>query len=117
MVSLGGMGCKALLAPLALKLLELSTQGGGKSTCPPTAGLLYSGITRGTHQNIQGDTASGSCPGTQNNSLELRYSSGVNGDAFIWGSDYEFLLQGSHFHDVPCAVCYVPSRSTVLMEM
>ncbi len=31
MVSLGGMGCKALLAPLALKLLELSTQGGGRA--------------------------------------------------------------------------------------
>ena len=43
----------------------------------------------------------------------LRYRSGVNGAAYIHGAEYEGPVQGSHDGNVPCAVCYVSTRSTV----
>ncbi len=43
------------------------------------------------------------------------YQGGVRGHASIHGAEYEAPLQGSHDHNVPCAVCYVSTRPTVIM--
>ena len=46
----------------------------------------------------------------------LTYLSGVSGNvARVYGSEYESPLQGTQDHNVPCAVCYVSTRLTVLM--
>ena len=46
-------------------------------------------------------------------SKTLRYadSTGLS----LYGSEYEGPLQGTHDHNIPCAVCYVSTRPTVLM--
>ena len=45
----------------------------------------------------------------------LTYRSGVTGFAYIHGAEYELPLHGSQDHNVPCAVCYVSTRPTVVM--
>ena len=39
----------------------------------------------------------------------------MNGRAFIWGAQYEYTTGASDKHTIPCAVCYVSARPTVLM--
>ena len=35
--------------------------------------------------------------------------------SYLHGVEYESPVQGSHNHNAPCAVCYVSTRSTVIM--
>ncbi len=90
----------------------------GKSTCPQVEDteMLYSGITGGTYYNQEGGGANYLCmPKDPEYSTTLTYQGGVRGHAFIHGAEYELPLQGSHDHNVPCAVCYVSTRPTVIM--
>ena len=90
----------------------------GKSMCPQVKGteLVYSGITGGTFYNQEGGGANYLCmPKDPEYSSTLRYRGGVNGHAFLYGTEYEGPLQGVQNHNVPCAVCVLTSRSKVLM--
>ncbi len=90
----------------------------GKSTCPQVEDteMLYSGITGGTYYNQEGGGANYLCmPKDPEYSTTLTYRGGVDGHATIQGAEYEHPLQGSHDHNVPCAVCYVSTRPTVIM--
>jgi hypothetical protein len=48
-------------------------------------------------------------------SEDLAYRSGVDGHAYIYGTEYESPLRGTHDYNVPCAVCHVSIRPTVMM--
>ena len=48
-------------------------------------------------------------------STTLTYRDGVQGYALVYGAEYEDPLQFTHQHNVPCAVCYVSTRPTVVM--
>ena len=124
MVSQGEMGYKDLSALLDLleplgnrEPLGLAVRW-GKSSCPQVEGtqIVYSGITGGTFWNQQGGGANYLCmPKDPEYSPTLRYRPGANGHALVYGTEYELPLQGSQDHDVPCAVCHVSTRPTVLM--
>ena len=45
----------------------------------------------------------------------LPYQAGVRDHNYVYGTEYESPMQGSPDHNVPCAVCYVATRETVLM--
>ncbi len=90
----------------------------GKSTCPQVEGteLVYSGIAGGTFYNQQGGGANYLCmPKDPEYSTTLTYRGAVDGHATIHGAEYQYPLQGSHDYNVPCAVCYVSTRPTVIM--
>ena len=90
----------------------------GKSTCPQVEDteIVYSGITGGTLFSQEGGGANYLCmPKDPEYSTELKYQGGVQGAASIYGAEYQNPLQGSHDHNVPCAVCYVSTRPTVIM--
>ena len=90
----------------------------GKSTCPQVEDteMLYSGITGGTFFNQEGGGANYLCmPKDPEYSTTLSYRGGVDGHATIYGAEYQGPLQGSHDYNVPCAVCYVSTRPTVIM--
>ena len=90
----------------------------GKSTCPQVGGteLVYSGIAGGTYFYQIGGGANYLCmPKVPEYSRTLRYRGGTQGYAHVYGAEYEAPLQGGHNHNVPCAVCRVSTRSTVLM--
>ena len=94
----------------------------GKSSCPQVGGteLLYSGITGATEHNHRGGAANHLCMprGPEfppEYSTTLTYRDGAQGYSLVRGTEYEHSMQGSHDHNVPCAVCYVSTRPTVVM--
>ena len=89
----------------------------GKSSCPQIEGtaLVYSGITGGSWFGHTGGGANHLCMPKDPENV-LSYGNGEkHWAAFVYGTEYEHPLQGTHDHGVPCAVCYVTTRSTVLM--
>ena len=90
----------------------------GKSSCPEIQGteLLYSGITAGTHFEHTGGGANYLCmPQDPEYSTTLTYRDGEQAHALLYVAEYESPVQGTHDHNVPCAVCYVSTRPTVVM--
>ncbi len=45
----------------------------------------------------------------------IRYCSGVQGHAYMYGSEYKNPIVGTHEHNVPCAVCLTKTRETVMI--
>ena len=95
----------------------------GRTTCPSTAGtqLLYAGRAAGSHYTEQGGGANRICLPEQ--PQYSNYTAGTQGGrAHLYGAEYETggvgevgPLRSSNDHNVPCAVCYVSTRETVVM--
>ena len=87
----------------------------GHSSCPATENtqLLYAGVTGGAKWDEGGGGANHLCmPDTP----EYTLSHTTIGDSFIWGTQYEIPAVGNaNYNTVTCAVCYAPTRPTVLM--
>ena len=93
----------------------------GRTTCPNVTGteLVYAGIAAGSHYSHKGGGANYLCLTMQPQHLED--GGGTNEHGLIYGAEYE--LYGNipssslphHEHDVPCAVCFIAPRETVLM--
>ena len=78
--------------------------------------MIYTGIAGGTWYNQEGGGANYLCmPPHPEYSPDLYYASEVRGFAHVYGAEYESPLHGTHNDQVPCAVCYVSTRPTVLM--
>ena len=88
----------------------------GSSSCPSVSGttLVYAGRTGGSHYTHGGGGANHLCM-PSDPQYTLPYENGVRGHAYVYGTEYEYPLQGSHDHNVPCAVCLAATRGTVLM--
>ena len=88
----------------------------GKSSCPNVAGtqLVYTGRTGGSHYTHRGGAVNYLCM-PLDPQYTLPYQAGVEGYSYVYGTEYEGPLQGTHHHNVPCAVCYASTRETVLM--
>ena len=93
----------------------------GRTTCPSVEGtqLLYAGKVGGTHYNIQGGAANYLCMPEDPEYLE--YNAGVQDASLVVGAEYESGWNGGgplrpvNEHNIPCAVCYVSARETVVM--
>ena len=92
----------------------------GRTTCNETGNgteLLYSGRAGGTHRHHRGGAANYLC--MPDDPDHLQYQSGVQGHSFVAGVEYDFsyVPDVSYFtaHNVPCAVCYVATRSVAVM--
>ena len=89
----------------------------GHKSCPDTgAELVYSGKAGGSEHNHQGGGSNPQCL-----PLDPTYHKTVSGTqnrAYMYGAEYQDtngLVVGSHDTDVPCSVCYVPTRNTLYM--
>ena len=89
----------------------------GRTTCPNMLGteLVYEGIAAGSRYNHKGGGSNRLClPKVPKYS---NYQPGVQGYSPLHGSEYELNgvspLPNVHDHNVPCAVCYVSTRSVV----
>ena len=90
----------------------------GKSSCPTSTGaeLVYSGIAGSSSFDHRGGGANYLClPRDAEYSSDLKYWSGTQNYGYIYGAEYEEITTNSDDHNVPCAVCRVPTRTTVLM--
>ena len=90
-----------------------------RTTCPTVQGttLFYSGRAGGTHKHHKGGAANYLC--LPNDPDHLQYQSGVQGYSYVSGVEYWYagfpLLSSLNYHNVPCAVCYVATRSVAVM--
>ena len=90
----------------------------GKSSCPTSTGaeLVYSGYAGGSWWDHRGGGANYLClPKDPHYSSDLTYRSGTQNYGLIYGAEYQNATTNSHDHNVPCAVCCVPTRTKVLM--
>ena len=90
----------------------------GHDQCPSTAQLVYNGRAGGSRWDQGGGVGPQCLPIDPNYHTPI---SGTQHRARMHGAQYYTLtnsqshLHGRHYHDVPCAVCYVTQRSTVYM--
>ena len=90
----------------------------GRTVCPSGQGteLVYSGRAGGSHYSHSGGGANHLC--MSDDPEHLQYTSGVQGHGHIYGVEYRphsQPLRSAHHHNVPCAVCHVTTRATLLM--
>ena len=93
----------------------------GRTVCPSVEGtqLLYAGRVGGTYYNIQGGAANYLCMPEDPEYLE--YTARVQQNSVVVGAEYETAyggggpLQSVENHNIPCAMCYVSARETVVM--
>ena len=97
------------------------TPGGGRVLAHKLEALSYSTLATGGSRHMhQGGGANHLCMprGPEfppEYSTNLTYRDGAQGYSYVYGTEYEYPLQGTHDHNVPCAVCYVSTRPTVVM--
>ena len=90
----------------------------GRTVCPSEAGneLVYEGIAAGTNAAHKGGSATYLC--LPKVPVYSTYVPGVQGHSPLYGMEYEDPDAIASYLDddnVPCAVCYASTRSTVLM--
>ena len=92
----------------------------GRTTCPTDTGaqLVYSGRTGGTHYETRGGSAENIC--LPDNPDYLAETAGLTTSFFstVQGAEYELWSgpkENVSDHNVPCAVCYAPTRATTIM--
>ncbi len=112
----GPAGTRGLPGPVSAGVTYIRW---GRTSCPEALGtkLLYSGRTAGIHYTHTGGSAEKIC--LPNNPDYLSSANGVQGQSPLHGAEYEsFATQPlRHLHDnnVPCAICYVPTRAAMIM--
>ena len=86
----------------------------GNNRCPKGTELLYSGTMAGTHMGFLGGGANFLCLPEEPDytSLNTKDKGTVS---YLYGTEYEYPIVGTHNHDAPCAVCYVSGRSAKQM--
>ena len=87
----------------------------GHNSCPAgDAQLVYAGRAGGSNWKHQGGGSNPQCL-----PLDPKYYStvsGVQNHGYMYGAEYQEtngVVANSHDTDVPCAICYVPTRSTL----
>ena len=89
----------------------------GHDSCPDGgAQLVYEGRTGGSHDDHSGGGGNPQCLPLDPNFY--RTVSGAQNYGYMYGAEYQDtnkLVASSHDTDVPCAVCYVPTRNALYM--
>ena len=89
----------------------------GHDSCPSTgAQLVYSGRAGGADHQQKGGGTNPQCLPLDPN--YLKYIPGKQSYSLMYGAEYQFIngiVPNSDYTDIPCAVCYVPTRTTLYM--
>ena len=87
----------------------------GNSNCRSGVERVYPGRTGVTFSSHRGGAANYLCmPNDPQYTLPFEY--GVRGHSYVYGTEYEDpLVSGRNQHNAPCAVCYIPTKHTVIM--
>ena len=93
----------------------------GRTTCPNVTGteLVYTGRAGGSYYNHKGGGGNYQC--VTENPDNFDFGAGTQTLSYMYGAEYE--MHGNiplanrplTNHDVPCVVCYIAERETVLM--
>jgi hypothetical protein len=87
----------------------------GKTTCRSGVERVYPGRTGATFSGHKGGAANYVCM-PDDPQYTLPVQPGVRGHSYVYGTEYEeVVVSGRNQHNVPCAVCYIPTKHTVIM--
>ena len=113
----GGVGQKGLTGPRGEPGGGASYVRWGRTACPAGADLVYAGWAAGTRHNARGGTTDTLCLPKD---PQYRSHTPNTWTAKLYGVEYEFngnALPRSVFDtEMPCAVCYLPTKSTVFVQ-
>ena len=86
----------------------------GHSGCPDVmnTSIVYSGLTAGSHFSHKGGGANYICLVKD---PEYTLKNGPREKTYIYGTEYESPILGTHDTNAPCAVCHVSTRSSMIM--
>ena len=86
----------------------------GRTSCPSGREMVYTGIAGGSDYSQSGGGANYLC---LPNNPQYSKDGVPSGSTFsyLYGSEYQSTLVGTHQHNVPCTVCYVATRASTLM--
>jgi len=91
----------------------------GHKSCPGGgAQLVYAGRAGGSHYTHKGGGGNPQCICLPLDPKFYKTVSGAQDLGYMYGAEYQRtngLVGNSHDTDVPCAVCYVPTRNTLYM--
>ena len=92
----------------------------GKSSCPSSTGaqLVYSGRAGGTYWNTRGGSAEKICLPDDPEYVTETSGLSIPNYSTVQGAEYEFFSGPNanvSNYNVPCAVCYVPTRAVTIM--
>ena len=112
----GLQGTTGLQGPPGPRSAGVTYTRWGKTTCPSVPGteLIYKGRAGGSFFNQQGGGANYLCM-PEDPEYTLRFTTGVRGQSYVFGAEYQDPIPGGHDHNVPCAVCYASTRAAVMM--
>ncbi len=85
----------------------------GKHTCRDGANLVYAGVMAGSHYHQAGGGTTRLCM-PNNPDYTLPFINGVQNYSPLYNVEYQNTIR-NHAHDIPCAVCVVPTKNLVLM--
>ena len=95
----------------------------GRTICPNTTGteLVYAGRVGGSHYSHSGGGGNYQCLTEEPENFD--FVAGTQTGSYMYGSEYETSFSGQstpstsnlHDMDVPCAVCYVATKTALLM--
>ena len=93
----------------------------GRTTCPDTEGteLVYAGRAAGSFHWHKGGGANYQC--ITEEPEHFSFGPGTVEHSYIYGAEYQtggnvpVASLSKHDHDVPCSVCYIAPRETILM--
>ncbi len=85
----------------------------GKHTCRDGANLVYAGVTAGSHYRNSGGGTTRLCM-PNDPDYTLPFINGVQKYTPLYNVEYQNTIR-NHAHDIPCAVCVVPTKDLVLM--
>ena len=87
----------------------------GSDKCRSGAELVYEGVVAGTHYSQKGGGSNYICL-PEDPEYSSTFRGGFQGYSILYGTEYEAPLRGEvHDHNIPCAVCYTPKRSSTVM--
>ena len=113
----GDKGDRGLIGPKGEPAGGLVYVRWGHDSCPSTgAQLVYSGRAGGSEHGHKGGGSNPQC--LPLDPSYLRYQPGSQDHTFMYGAEYQGtngLVQNTLNADVPCAVCYVPTRTALYM--
>ena len=88
----------------------------GNSTCTIGADLIYSGVVAGSHNSHGGAAVNPLC--LHPNPQYLQYQDGYQGHVYVYGAEYQIdsgsPLNNANDRNVPCALCTIYGRTTVI---
>ena len=94
----------------------------GRTICPNTTGteLVYAGRAAGSHWSHSGGGGNYQCLTEDPENFD--FGAGTQSASYMYSAEYQqnagtvpSSVNNLHDHDVPCVVCYVATRETVLM--